>query len=83
MRSALALALTLLAGCGEFPTAGAPVGTGDYPPLLPFSEALAGLPQSPDEAVAVFEAEAEADTALQEQAAALQSRADTIRQAEP
>jgi hypothetical protein len=83
MRPALLLALTLLAACGEFPTAGAPEGSGSYPPLLPFSEALAGVPQSSDEAAAVFDAESEADAALQAQAAALQSRADTIRQAEP
>jgi hypothetical protein len=83
MRSALLLALTFLAACGEFPVAGDPAGAGTYPPLLPFSVALDGVPQSADEAGAVFDTEAEADAALQAQAAALQSRADTIRRAEP
>jgi hypothetical protein len=83
MRPALLLALMLLAACSEFPTAGAPDGSGTYPSLLPFSEVLAGVPQSSDEAAALFDAEAEAEAALQAQAAALQSRADTIRQAEP
>jgi hypothetical protein len=83
MRPVLLLALSLLAACGEFPVAGAPAGSGTYPPLLPYSVALEGVPQSADEAGAVFDAEAEAEAALQAQAAALQSRADTIRQAEP
>jgi ABC-type Fe3+-hydroxamate transport system substrate-binding protein len=83
MRPALLLALSLLAACGEFPTAGAPTGSADYPRLLPYSVALEGVPQSADEAGALFDAEAEAEEALQAQAAALQSRADTIREAQP
>jgi hypothetical protein len=83
MRAALLLALTCLAACGEFPVAGDPTGSNAYPALLPLSAALAGVPQTAEEADAVFVAEAETDAALQAQAAALEARADTIRQAEP
>lgn len=72
------LVLLLIAACGEFPTAGAPTGRGDYPALLPIDGLLAGLPETEAEAEAAFEAERAADAALLARAEALEARADTL-----
>jgi hypothetical protein len=77
------LALLTVAACGDFPLAGDPTGIDGYPGLLPLSQALEGVPETADEAATVFAAEAEADAALQAQAAALQARADALRTATP
>jgi hypothetical protein len=70
--------LALIAACGPFPTAGEPSGRGDYPTLLPLTGLLQGVPESEDDATALFDAAAEADAALLARADALRSRADAL-----
>jgi hypothetical protein len=78
MRAALCLCLPLLAACGEFPTAGEPTNRAGYPELLPLSGLIAEVPDdvAPDDAP-------DPDAVLQARAAALRSRAETLRSATP
>jgi hypothetical protein len=46
--------------------------------LLPLTGLLEGLPETEDDAAALFDAQAEADAALMARAESLQSRADTL-----
>jgi hypothetical protein len=83
LRTIALASLALLAACGDFPTAGDPSGRAGYPPLLPFDDLLAGLPQTEEEAAAAVEDRRAEDEALLDRAAALQSQADTLLASSP
>ena len=74
-RTMLLIALLSLAACGEFPDAGQTTsGRSDFPTLLPLADLLGDVPVT--EAIVQEE-----NDALAARAAALQARAERIRQA--
>jgi hypothetical protein len=82
-RATTLLCFALLAACGDFPTAGDPPGGGGYPPLLPFDDLLADVPQTEDTATAAVEERRSEDEALLDRAATLRSRADELLATSP